>query len=441
MKNKNIKLIVILILVLSMVLPVYSYSANEMEIAEKKAEEDIFKEITAPNLLLADKNSGRILYGRNIDEKIYPASITKLMTAILVIENCKLDEIVTVSENAVKSVPSGYVNAKLQVDEKLTVENLLNAMLIPSANDAANALAEYVGGSIESFATMMNTKARELGCTGTNFNNPSGLHEENHYTTTRALFLIANEAIRNNTLKDIMGKVSYTLPASNKYNKNDRVLKTTNYLKQKELSKYYYEYCIGAKTGYTGEAKNCVVEYASKNNIDLIAIVMGENSKIKGQKFLDSIRMFEYGFENYENRTVSQKNNKYENLRIINGTKDTRNLEIIYRDDINILVKKSVNVAEVDWDESKYIGDGYILKKVKYTKNKAPIQKEDIVGKVTYKYKGVEYSTDLIANGNVEESMLLKQILIGGIIIVIIFIIYILIKSKKNSKKNRRYRK
>ena len=335
MKNKNIKLIVIIILIICMVLPIYSFSANNVEITETKVDEDVFKEITAPNLLLADKNSGRILYGRKIDEKIYPASITKLMTAILIAENCKLDEVVTVSENAVKSVPSGYVNAKLQVDEKLTVENLLNAMLIPSANDAANALAEHVGGSIESFAAMMNTKAIELGCTDTNFNNPSGLHEENHYTTTRALFLIANEAIHNSTIKNILGKVSYTLPASNKYSKNDRVLKTTNYLKQKELSKYYYEYCTGAKTGYTGEAKNCVVEFASKNNIDLIVIVMGENAKVKGQKFLDSIQMFNYGFENYENRNVSQKNNKFEVVKIVNGTKDTRNLEIIYRKSTN----------------------------------------------------------------------------------------------------------
>lgn len=442
MKIKKSKLIVIAILIIILVFPINN-NANEVNNEESTKQEqiveDVFKDISAPNLLLADIKSGRILYGRNIEEKIYPASITKLMTALLVVEHCELDEIVTISENAVKSVPSGYVNAKLQVDEKLTVENLLNAMLIPSANDAANALGEYVGGSIESFATMMNTRARELGCIETNFSNPSGLHEENHYTTTKDLLKISNKAINNSIIKKIISKTSYTLPSSNKYSKTDRVLKTTNYLKQKELSKYYYEYCIGAKTGYTGEAKNCVVEFASKNNVDLVAIVLGEDSKVKGQKFLDTIQMFEYGFENYENRKVSQKNNKCETLKIINGTKETRNLEVIYNDDIDVLIKKEINVAEVEWDENQYTGDGYILKKVEYTKTKAPIQEGEVIGKAKYKYKGVEYSTDLIANGNVEESKILKQVLLFGILILIIFIIYILIKSKKKTKKIRKH--
>lgn len=439
MKFNKLKLFIILVLIVGILMPIYSFAENTINVVtEAKTEEtkeDIFKDIAAPNLLLAETNSGRILYERDVDKKIYPASITKLMTAILVVDNCKLNEKVTVSENAVRSVPLGYVNAKLQVDEELTVENLLNAMLIPSANDAANVLAEHVGGSIESFASMMNTKARELGCTGSNFNNPSGLHEKNHYTTTRDLLLISKEAISNNTIKTIIGKTTYTLPKSNKYSKKDRILTTTNYMKKKELSKYYYEYCIGAKTGYTGKAKNCVVVFANKNNINLTAIVMGETAKIKGQKFLDAKKMFEYGFNNYEAKQVASKNKIYKNLNIMNGTKETRNLELLYKNDVNIVVNKNKNVAIVEWDENKYNTDEYILEKVEYTKTKAPIQKGEVIGKVLYKYKGEEYSSDLIANGNVEESELLQQIVYILLVVLIIFIIYILIKSKRKKKK------
>lgn len=442
MKLKKLKLFIVIII--GIMLPIYSFAENTINIednAKKIVNEDIFKEINAPNLLLAETESGRILYERNADERIYPASITKLMTAILVVENCKLDETVTVSENAIKSVPSGYVNANLQVDEKLTVENLLNAMLIPSANDAANALAEHVGGSIQSFASMMNTKARELGCTGSNFNNPSGLHEENHYTTTKDLLLISSEAIKNNTIKTIIGKTTYTLPNSNKYSKTPRILTTTNYLKRKELPKYYYEYCVGGKTGYTGEAKNCVVVFANKDNVNLTAIVMGENAKVKGQKFLDARQMFEYGFKNYESRQVAKKDEIYENIKILNGTKETRNLSLIYKENVNIVVNKNKNIATVDWNQDKYNNDEYIMKKVEYTKVKAPIQTGEVIGKITYKYNGIEYSTDLIANGNVEESKILQQIIQISIVILIIFIIYILLKSKiKNKKSKKRYR-
>ena len=200
MKQKRISLMIIIMLIANLFLTTGSLAEtttviNEGDKQSKDAEKDIFDDIEAPNLLLAQTDTGKILYERQADKKIYPASTTKLMTAILVVENCELDEIVTVSENAVKSVPPDYVTANLQVGEELTVNDLMYVMLIPSANDAAYVLAEHVGGSIESFATMMNTRAKELGCTGTNFTNPSGLQDKNHYTTTKDLFLIAQEAI------------------------------------------------------------------------------------------------------------------------------------------------------------------------------------------------------------------------------------------------------
>ena len=422
MKKKTLKLIFVIFFAVIYLFPQRIYAENLINnnnenienIQEKK---DIFKDITAPNLLLADTKTGRILYERNIDEKIYPASLTKLMTAILVVENCELDEIVTVSENAILSVPSGYVNANLQVGEELTVEDLLYVMLIPSANDAANALAEHVGGNIASFSTMMNSRAKELGCTGSNFTNPSGLHEEEHYTTTRDLFFISQEAVKNNLIKKIIGTTTYTLPSTNKYTKEARIFTTTNYMMKKSLKNYYCDYCIGAKTGYTGEAKNCVVEFAQKDGIELTAIVMGEVAKVKGQKFLDAKEMFEYVFENYNNKQVSKKNEKYDIVTVSNGTKDTKELEILYKDDVNILMENNSNKE--------------IKENVEYTKLRAPIQKGDVVGKIIYEYDGIKYETDIIANNNVEESRVLGNLLKILILVLIIYIIYNLKKSKK----------
>ena len=422
MKKKSIYLIFLAVFVIIILLQNRIWAKNlvvnnEDSAINNQEQIDIFKNISAPNLLLAETNTGRILYERNADRKIYPASLTKLMTAILVVENCELDEIVTVSENAVLSVPVGYVNANLQVGEELTVEDLLYVMLIPSANDAANALAEHVGGNIESFSAMMNSKAKELGCTGSNFTNPSGLHQEEQYTTTRDLFLISQEAIENELIEKIIGTTIYTLPSTNKYTKEPRIFATTNYMMKKSLKKYYYDYCIGAKTGYTGEAKNCVVEFAKKDGIELTAIVMGEQAKVKGQKFLDAKEMFEYVFKNYDNKQVAKKNDKYDIVKVSNGTKDTKELEILYKENVNILMKND--------------GNKEIKESMEYTNLKAPIQKGDIVGKITYNYEGIIYETELIANSNVEESRVLANLLKILMLLLIIFIIYNLKKSKK----------
>ena len=420
MKKKTINIIFILIFILNCLNPEIVLAEKEsINVEVNKEEKDIFEDITAQTLLLAETKSGRILYERKSDKRIYPASLTKLMTAILVVENCELDEIVTVSENAVLSVPSGYVNANLQVGEELTVEDLLYVMLIPSANDAANALAEHVGGNIESFSTMMNTRAKELGCTGSNFTNPSGLHQEEHYTTTRDLFFISKKAIENNLIEKIVGTKTYALPSTNKYTGEQRIFITTNYMMRESLKKYYCDYCIGAKTGYTGEAKNCVVEFAKKDGIELTAIVMGEEAKVKGQKFLDAKEMFEYVFENYKSEQVATKNKKYEIATVNNATKETRVLEVLYKEDINILKEKDSNEE--------------IQKKVEYTNLKAPIKKGDFVGKIRYKYEDIIYETELIANSNVEESRVLSNFLK---ILIIIFIIYIIYNLKKSKKKN-----
>lgn len=381
-----------------------------------------FKGTTAPNVVFVETNTEKILYENDAYEKIYPASTTKLMTAILVVENCNLDEIVTVSENAVKSVPSGYVNANLKVGEELAVEQLLYAMLIPSANDAANALAEHIAGSIESFSSMMNTRAVELGCQNTNFTNPSGLHQKEHYTTAYDLSLIGKTAINNEEIRKILNTVSYTLPNTNKYNGRQRVFTTTNYLIRKNLTKYYYEYCIGAKTGYTEEAKNCVIAFADKDDIELTAVIMGEDANVKGKKFLEAKEMFSYIYNNYKNYDVLDKNQIVEVIEIKNATNDTKKLEVLAKEEIKILEKNDSNINHIE-------------KQIEYSKDQAPIRKGEIVGNISYHYDGVTYQSDLVAGNEVIESKTMRNIII---ILIIILLIYIIQTSKKSKKKSKR---
>ena len=234
-------------------------------------------DLNAEAAILIDSSSEKVLYSKNSNSKMYPASTTKIMTAILTLENCNLDDIVTVPYEAIISIPSGYSVAALQAGEQLTVEQLLQVMLVHSANDAANVLAYHVSGDIDTFASLMNKKVEELGLENTHFTNPSGKHDENHYTTAHDLALIMKYCMKNSTFRSL-SKLKYCqIPATNKY--EERVFDTTNelliYDNRDVASNYYYEYAIAGKTGYTTEAKNCLVSVSNKDDFELISVVLG----------------------------------------------------------------------------------------------------------------------------------------------------------------------
>ena len=290
----------------------------------------------SPSCLLMEINTGKILNEKNINEKMYPASTTKLLTAILAVENCKLDDIATVSHNAISIVPDGYSTAYLKEGEEVSIENLLNVMLIPSANDAANVLAEHISGSIDEFAKLMNKKAEELGCKNTNFTNPSGIHDNNHYSTASDLAIIGRYAAQNKTISDICSKSYCSLPSSNAYLGSERFFYTTNSLLLD--GSYSYEYATGMKTGYTGEAKDCIVATAYKGGVSYLVVILGgnENSDGSSQRYLDCETLFEYGFNNYSLRTVAEKDSVNKEMQIFGATEETKNLNIIVENSINI---------------------------------------------------------------------------------------------------------
>lgn len=271
--------------------------------------------IYSPSAILIDSNTGTVLYEKEANTLMYPASTTKVLTAIIAIESCSLDEKTVASEQAITSIKSGYTNAKIQVGEELTIEDLLYALMLKSANEAANVIAEYIGGTSENFANIMNAKAIELGCTSTHFVNANGIHDENHYTTASDLAKITRYCMQNKLFRHIASTEEYTLPATPQYPIGDRVLKNTNSLMNRE-SPYYYPYVIGGKTGFTTQAKNCMIAMSLKDGLELISIVFHAETTEDGRsaRYLDTISLLEYGNNNFMQYAVSTEKTAQEKM-------------------------------------------------------------------------------------------------------------------------------
>jgi len=349
---------------------------------------------------------------------MWPASTTKIMTAILVLENCNLDDMVTVTETAISNIPSGYVICDLQIGEEISVKDLLNALMIKSANDAAYVLAEHVGGSVNDFAYMMNQKAKELGCTSTHFVNPNGIHNENHYSTAYDLYLIAKYAMKNETFRNLVSTTEYTLPITNKYSNEDRSFRTTNDLINQDSSNYYKN-AIGIKTGYTSQAGNCLVSESSRDGLEFIAVVLN------GDRFSDSIKLLDYAYDNFTLTKVKEKNTVVDTIEIENATKETKMLDLLIDNSITVINNKSIDINQ-------------IIPEIKLREELvAPIKSGEEIGTIKYKVDDIEYSAKLLAASDVEEKTYYETILIIGTVLLIFALLLFVSKSKRRRKKRK----
>ena len=404
-------------------------------LAEKT--DELEKNLSSEAVLLMETSTGKVVYENNGYEKKYPASTTKIMTAILAIEHCNLNETATASEFAINSVPSGYSTANIQIGETLSVKDLLYALMLQSANESAVILAEHVSGSQEAFANLMNEKAKELGCKNTHFVNPNGIHNENHYTTAYDLALIAQYAMKNQTFRDIVKTTSLTLPATTSYPSESRTYANTNnliiYDARNRPDNYYYKYATGIKTGYTSAAKNCLVASAEKNGIEYISVVLGasityESTGSVSHRYVDTISLFDYAFDNFSFRKLKSANNLIKTIKIENGKKDENSLDLLIASDVTSLV--SIDNKNTQIDPEITLKEGL----------SAPITKGDIVGTISYKVEGINYTTDLIAGNDVEEykpSKIGLYVLIFLILIIAILFAVRYYNLKKRSLKNR----
>lgn len=246
--------------------------------------------VACEGAVLMNAATGEVLFGKNENQQFYPASITKVMTALLVLEHCNLDEVVTFSASATTNLESGAVALGVTEGDKLTVEQCLYGLLLKSANEIGNGLAEHVAGSVSAFADMMNEKARALGCKNTNFVNPHGLNNESHKTTAYDMALIMRAALQNETFRKIDSTTSYRFPAIK--NAEERTI-TMGHKMLYPSDARYYEGIIGGKTGYTSKAGNTLVTGAERNGVRLIAVVL----KSKGTHYTDTKAMLDYGFK------------------------------------------------------------------------------------------------------------------------------------------------
>ena len=417
------KKIVIILLILIMTLLPASVFADNIEVNENNGESVITTNansdlaVNAKAALIVEKMSGKVIFEKDAYEQNYPASVTKILTAILAIENCNLDDTATVSQSAISHIPSGYVIAPLYIGEQIKIRDLLYALMLKSANDAAYVLAEHVGGSVEGFSEMMNNKAKELGCKNSHFVNPNGIHNNNHYTTAYDMYLISDYAMKNETFAKIVSTFQYTLSATNKNPKKNRVMKNTNNFVNPKSS-YYNKAVKGIKTGTTMQAGNCLITEAEGNGLDFITVVLG--AKTTDSKFSETRKMIKYAFENYTLTQVHKKGDIIKSIDVEKATKETKDLNLVISDDITVMNNVKIKAKEIKPE---------ILLNEKIV---APIEQGQELGTVKYNVDGLEYSAKLLAENDVELKTYYVEILIGAGIIAVVIIIGR--KVKKNGQ-------
>ena len=341
---------------------------------------------------LVELNSDTLVYGMNLDEKVYPASLTKIMTCMLALEHGNLDDIVTVSHEALQDLNAAGSSAGLLEGEQLSLRELLYCVMISSANEACNVVAEYIAGDIPSFVALMNAQAAALGMTGTHFANAHGLHDENHYTTVRDLVTLARWAWQSEQFQEFSTQTSHTVPATNK--SEERVLHTTNYLTSGQtVGKYYYDKARGIKTGFTTPAGGCLISTAEKDGVRLLCIVLGGKGTARANgttdfgSFSDTLTAYRWVFSHYGWRAIVSASDLICEVPVRYG-----------RDGDSVTVRPAQTVSAVlpaaDSDGAPQFEQQVTIYSERDGKPlEAPIKAGDEVGELTVSYHGTVYGT------------------------------------------------
>ena len=378
-------------------------------------------ETLSPSVILMEESTGTILYEKNSDEAHYPASITKIMTTLLALENGNLSDMVTFSDDAINNTEGSGIAR--DYGEQMTLEQCLYGVMLESANECAYAVAEHVGGTVENFVDMMNAKAKELGCTNTHFANPHGLQDENHYTTAHDMALIAQAAYQNETFRIIIGTKMYTIPPTNKHaeetvlrNHHDMLCTYHN-----ANRKYLYPYCVGGKTGYTATANSTLVTYAEKDGMTLICVVMDTQSP---NQFIDTVNLFDYAFDNFQVLNVSENDTDYS----AEATVDNGNLNNIapfveLDKDAVIVLPKTAEFSDTSSSVEYNDSDPEIAGSITYTYAGRNVGKADIktTGVVVEGYAFDNESTEE------EEQEVVSTVQVRPIVVVLLIVAVILL--------------
>jgi len=415
--------------------------------------------VGAESAILMDANTGVILYAKNIHERLYPASTTKILTCLIAAEEGNLDDMVSFSHEAVFSVPSDGSNMGMDEGESITLEQSLYGILVGSANEAANAVGEYVAGSIDSFIDLMNERAEELGCTDSHFMNTNGLHDDNHYTSAYDLALISSQFFQNEMLCKIGNTARYHFEPTDTQ-PDDFYLNNKHKLVNGEIP---YDGILGGKTGYTDDARQTLVSCAERNGMRLVCVVFKEESP---SQFTDTVELFDYGFNNFQVMNISENEDKYQ--MEVSGFLQTGNdifgssKPILSIDTASyVIIPNTISFDDLDSEIDYSVSDENRIAQIKYSYH------DTYVGSAylnlatdtasTYNFDtNIEPSTDISVEKIEEETepsyantifVNVKKVLIGILLfagsIILIFVARALIMNNRNSKrrKNRVIRK
>ncbi|NMA65243.1 MAG: D-alanyl-D-alanine carboxypeptidase, partial [Clostridiaceae bacterium] len=355
-----------------------------------------YPELSAEAYILVDMKTGQVLAEKNADQRRSPASTTKIMTALIALERASLEQEMTASEYAINSIQYDYVTAGIKIGETLKFKYLLDLMMITSANEASNIIAENVAedGTIQGFTKLMNEKAKQLGLTGTNFVNANGTENENHYSTARDLATIAREAMKNEVFRDVVGRKEFDLPDTNLRKKDQWQtghLTYTNQLLNSRSS--YYSQITGIKTGYTDNAGMCLVSSAiNPEGLELIAVVLG--TKSYEILFNESQKLLEYGYMNYSIRELAKKGEYVDRVEVEDAV-DGKKLEIITNNELEWILPINNEILNDKLDIKITLNEPF----------KAPIEAGEVVGVKEYLFDGEAIGTvELVAKEAIEKT-------------------------------------
>ena len=354
--------------------------------------------------ILVDSASGRVLFEKNSGERMYPASTTKIMTALLAIEavergELSMDTQIEITAEMLENLDIDGTSMTLLEGEVLTLENLLRGLMIASGNDAASAIATFIGGSTASFVDMMNARAIELGAEDTHFANPHGLHDEEHYTTAADMAKIACQAMKHFEFRNIVDIVHVKIPPTNKTEKERYYINTNGLLSTMRYTDLFYKGSIGIKTGYTSNAGNCLVSAATRSGVELIGVVFGGKNVTDSHK--DSAEMLEWGFEKNISIVALNKNAMPCEIKVKQG-KGTDTLTLAVTETINVTVPKETKAEELEIRPS-------IPEKIY-----APISQGDKIGTVSVLLDGEVLGTgELVATQSIERTVFWPVLALG----------------------------
>ena len=406
-------------------------------------------DILAKAALLVDYNTGEIVYAKNEHQELYPASLTKIMTALLTLEavdagKLTMDQPLTATATALSGLSSDGSSAGIKVGETMPVRDLLYCMLVVSANEACDILAEAVSGSVSAFVSAMNEKAKALGCENTHFANPNGLHDPQHYTSAWDMYLITRAAMEYPDFMTICNTASTTIAATN-LSKERTLYTTNNLLSNWRVIGYRDTRAQGIKTGSTNAAGHCLVSSAMQGSLHFISVILGaerveENGRGNIRSFSETSRMFDYGFDNFAYKTIIDTAEPIQEVPVTLSKLD--HVTVQPAKELEVLMPKGLN--EEDMERTITLNQESV---------EAPVAEGDVLGTMVLSYGGKVYATvDLLAMHDVEADRLLtfwrdvkaffaktsvRVVLIVLLVLLVAFLVWKLLLSRRRYRYGR----